>query len=131
MKNKKIFVDLSATLIHHGHIRLLKKASRYGKIIVGLSTDQEVKKYKGYYPELNFNQRKEILSSIKYVSKIIPSKWKITDSFLKKNKIDIIIRGSDHKKDKFNIKTIIYPRTLGVSSDLIRFKASRIFLKKR
>lgn len=131
MKNKKIFVDLSATLIHHGHIRLLKKASRYGKIIVGLSTDQEVKKHKGYYPELNFNQRKEILSSIKYISKIIPSKWKITDSFLKKNKIDIIIRGDDHEKDKFNIKTIIYPRTLGVSSNLIRLKAARIFLKKR
>ena len=128
---KKIFVDLSATLIHHGHVRLLKKASRLGTVIVGLSTDKEVKKYKGYYPELNFNQRKEILSSIKYINKIIPSKWKITDSFLKKNRIDIIVRGHDHKKDKFNIKTVIFPRTLGISSNLIRLKASRIFLKKR
>ena len=29
MKNKKILVDMSATLIHHGHIRLLKKAFNY------------------------------------------------------------------------------------------------------
>ena len=33
---------MSATLIHHGHIRLLKKASEYGSVIVGLTTDDEI-----------------------------------------------------------------------------------------
>ena len=51
MKNKKklnVMVDLSATLIHHGHIRLLRKAFRkYGKLIIALTTDIEVKKQKG------------------------------------------------------------------------------------
>ena len=77
-------MDLSATLIHHGHIRILKKSQRYRKIIVALSTDKETKKYKGYFPELNFKQRKEIVSSIKYVKKVIPSKWIITNKFFKK-----------------------------------------------
>ena len=49
MKNNKVFVDLSCTLIHHGHIRLLKKASKFGKVIVGLTTDKEIKKHKGTY----------------------------------------------------------------------------------
>ena len=62
---KKILVDMSATLIHHGHIRLLKKASKLGIVIVALTRDSEIKKYKNYSPELNFNQRKEILESIK------------------------------------------------------------------
>ena len=127
MKKKRILVDLSATLIHHGHIRLLKKSRKYGKIIVALSTDKEVKKYKGYLPELNFKQRKEIVSSIKYVDKVIPSKWKITNQFLKSKKIDVIIRGSDHKKDKFKIKSIVFSRTRGISSNLIRKKAAKIF----
>ncbi len=130
MKKKRVLVDLSATIIHHGHIRLLKKSKKYGTIIVGLSTDKEVKKYKGYYPELNFKYRKEIVSSIKYVDKVIPSKWKITNSFLKKNKIDIIIRGHDHKKDKFQIKSIIFPRTKGISSKLLRKKSAMIYKKK-
>ena len=46
---KRIMVDMSATLIHHGHIRLLKKASEYGDVIVGLTSDNEIvnkKKYK-------------------------------------------------------------------------------------
>ena len=59
MKKKRILVDMSATIIHHGHIRLLKKASKYGKVIVALTRDIEVKKNKGYYPELNFKSRKE------------------------------------------------------------------------
>tara|TARA_A100001015_G_scaffold225056_1_gene253938 strand:- start:3258 stop:3644 length:387 start_codon:yes stop_codon:yes gene_type:complete len=120
MKNKKVFVDLSCTLIHHGHIRLLKKASKFGKVIVGLTTDKEVKKHKGYWPELKYNFRKEILQSIKYVKKVIPCKYKIDNVYLKKNKFDIFIRGSDYKNEKFPLKTIIFKRTKGISSSKIR-----------
>tara|TARA_B100001248_G_scaffold72302_1_gene51214 strand:- start:5709 stop:6122 length:414 start_codon:yes stop_codon:yes gene_type:complete len=129
-KIKKVFVDLSATLIHHGHIRLLKKSSKFGKVIVGLSTDKEIKKFKGFYPELNFKQRKEIISSIKYVDQVIPSNWLISNSFLIRNKINVIVRGHDHRKDKFSIKTIIFPRTKGISSKKIRVKASKILKSK-
>ena len=42
MKKKiKICVDLSFTLPHHGHIKLLKKAKKYGSVIVALTTDKE------------------------------------------------------------------------------------------
>ena len=42
-KYKKILVDMSASIIHHGHIRLLKKASNFGDVIVGLTTDRDLK----------------------------------------------------------------------------------------
>ena len=70
-KRKRILVDLTISILHNGHIRLLKKASKKGKVIVALATDDTVLKYKGYLPELNYKQRKEILSSIKYVEEII------------------------------------------------------------
>ena len=54
-------VDMSLTLIHHGHIRLLKNAKKYGYVIVALTKDEEIKSKKGYVPELNFDERKEIL----------------------------------------------------------------------
>ena len=38
----RIMVDMSATLIHHGHVRLLKKASELGTVVVALTTDEEV-----------------------------------------------------------------------------------------
>ena len=120
MKNNRVFVDLSCTLIHHGHIRLLKKASKFGKVIVGLTTDKEIKKHKGYIPELSFKFRKEILQSIKYVKKVIPCNYKVDNDYLKKNKFDILIRGNDYKNEKFFIKTIIFTRTKGISSSKIR-----------
>ena len=121
MKKKRILVDMSATIIHHGHVRLLKKASRYGKVIVALTRDIEVKKNKGYYPELNFKSRKEILSSIKYVDRVIPSNFLVNEKYLKKNKINILIHGTDSPHGiKNKNKLIILPRTKGISSSKIR-----------
>ena len=80
-------VDMSVTLIHHGHIRLLKKANEYGKVIVALTTDKEIKKFKGYKPEMSFAQRKEILKSIRYVNKVVASKFTLNDKFLIASKL--------------------------------------------
>ena len=43
----RIMVDMSATLIHHGHIRLLKKAAALGDVVVALTSDDEVRTKKG------------------------------------------------------------------------------------
>ena len=68
---KKIMVDMSATLIHHGHIRLIKKAQKYGEEIIGLTTDKQIKKIKGYFTELNKKFRKQMLKEIKEVKEIV------------------------------------------------------------
>jgi cytidyltransferase-like protein len=128
---KKILVDMSTTILHHGHIRLLKKASKLGDVYVALTTDKEVKGYKNYFPEIKYIFRKEILESIRYVKKVIPSKAIISEKFLKKNKIDIFVRGSDYKKEKFKTKTIIFSRTKNISSSLIRKKSSKIYKQKK
>ena len=127
---KNILVDMSATLIHHGHIRLLKKASQFGRVIVALTTDQEIKKSKNYIPELNFNQRKEILLSIKYVSKVIKSNWLIDEKYLKINKIDYLVHGNDCPNPIPITKKIIFKRTKGISSNEIRKKVLKNFFNK-
>ena len=43
MMSKKRAAHMSATLIHHGHIRLLEKASA-GAAVVGLTTDEEIRR---------------------------------------------------------------------------------------
>ncbi len=126
---KNILVDLSATIIHHGHIRLLKKASKLGRVIVALTSDIQIKKHKGYKPELNFLQRKEILESIKYVDNVIKSNWMIDNRFLKKYKIDYIVHGNDNSNKIDRKKMIIFKRTKGISSSLIRKRSIQILKK--
>jgi cytidyltransferase-like protein len=122
---KRIMVDMSATLIHHGHIRLLKKASEFGKVIVGLTTDDEIISKKGYQPELDFEYRKEILESIKYVGEVVPVPWLLDESILKKYNIDFLVHGSDNSNLISKDKLKIFPRTQGVSSTDIRQNAMR------
>ena len=128
---KRVLVDMSATLIHHGHIRLIKNAKKYGEVIIGLTTDNQIRKFKGYSPEFSFKFRKEILSEIKGVKNVVPSNWLITQKFLDKHKIDILISGSDYKKRKFKTKTINFNRTKNISSTLLRKRAARILKIKR
>ena len=101
-------VDMSATLIHHGHTRLLKKASEYGEVIVGLTTDEEILSKKGYEPELSFEQRKEVLESIKYVSEIVPTPWLIDEDVLNKYNVDLLIHGHDDSNQIDEKKLLIF-----------------------
>ena len=120
---------MSCSIIHNGHIRLLKKASKFGSVVVALTSDEDIKKHKKLIPELNFKQRKEILESIKYVSKVIKSGFYITNNFLKKNKLDFLVHGNDNSNNIPKDKLIICPRTLNISSTKIR-KISYKNLKK-
>ena len=125
MPKKNILIDMSATIIHHGHIRLINKASRSGNVIIGLTKDKEIKKFKGYIPEIKLKHRKEILVNIKKVYKVIPSNFYITSHFLKKNKIHYLVHGNDNKNviDKKKLK--IFARTPNISSTIIRKKDSK------
>ena len=122
-------VDMSATLLHHGHVRLIKKASKFGDVIIGLTRDKQIKKYKGYNPEIKFDHRKEILESIKYVKKVIPSEFFLNDKYLKKNKIDLLIHGNDNKNKVKTVKIKTFNRTKGISSSLLRKKIIKILQK--
>jgi len=68
--NKKIII-LSGGFdpVHKGHIRMFKEAKNMGDVFVGLNSDDWLlrKKSRFFMP---FNERKEILESIKYVDQV-------------------------------------------------------------
>ena len=122
---KKVLLDMSCSIIHHGHIRLIKKAAKYGDLVISLTSDKDLKKFKNIHPELSFSQRKEILLSIKYVKKVISGKFILDQKFLNKNNIDIVIQGSGYKDRKFTNKVVTFARTKNISSTLIRKLAKK------
>lgn len=130
-KRKKVLLDMSCSIIHHGHIRLIKKAAKYGDLIISLTSDKDLKKFKKIQPELNFSQRKEVLLSIKYVKKVVPGNFILDQKFLDKEKIDIVIQGSDYKERKFTNKIVTFKRTKNISSSMIRRLAKKNFNKEK
>ena len=117
---KRVLVDMSATILHHGHVRLLAKASEYGQVVVALTADSEILSKKGYTPEIAFEGRREILESIKYVDEVISSPWLIDEEFLDIHNIDYLVHGHDNSNPVAKEKLIIFPRTEGISSTIIR-----------
>jgi len=92
-----VYVGMAADFIHAGHIHLLKEASKYGNVIVGLLTDKAISSYKRI-PMTTWEQRKEVIENIKFVSKVIPQETlDYTDNILK-YKPHYIIHGDDWKE---------------------------------
>jgi len=125
IKPKRIMVDMSATLIHHGHIRLLQQAKNLGFVIVALTIDDEIEKCKGYTPELDYASRKEILEAIRYVDEVVPCKWQIDEAFLDLHDIDLLVHGSDNVNKISKHRLLVLPRTEGISSNLIRQRVKK------
>ena len=94
---KKVYVGLSADILHKGHINILKTANTYGDVYVGLLTDQAISSYKNI-PYLDFEKRKIVIENIKYVKKVIPQKTLDYVENLKRVKPDYVVHGDDWKK---------------------------------
>ena len=124
-KRYRIMVDMSATLIHHGHIRLRKKVAELGDVVVALTSDAEVKSKKDYTPELNFAERKEILEAVKYVTEVVESPWLITEDFVNEHHCDLLVHGSDNVNHIDPERLVIFLRTEGVSSTELRERVIR------
>ena len=46
MNKQKVYVALSADILHHGHINIFNKASELGDVTVGLLTDEAIAEHK-------------------------------------------------------------------------------------
>lgn len=117
---KRIMVDMSLTAVHHGHVRLLKKAYQLGDVIVALTSDKEIFKSKGFYPMLSFEHRKEILLAFKYVQEVVESAWLIDEKFMDLHNIDLLVHGEDNQNPVPDEKLVIFERTNGISSSQLR-----------
>ena len=93
---KIVYVGLSADILHKGHINILKTASTYGEVIVGLLTDKAIASYKNI-PYLDYEKRKVVIENIKYVKKVIPQKTLDYVENLNFIKPHYVVHGDDWK----------------------------------
>jgi len=95
--SKKVYVGMSADLMHPGHINILKEASKLGEVTVGLLTDKAIASYKRL-PFMSFEQRKEVVENIKGVTKVIAQDTLDYRPNLKEIKPDFVVHGDDWRE---------------------------------
>jgi glycerol-3-phosphate cytidylyltransferase len=113
-------------LLHIGHINLLKRARNLGdRLIVAVSTDVFNMVEKNKTCTNNYEDRKVILESLRFVDLVIPEEnWqqKVTD--VEKYNVDVFVIGDDwlghfdFLKDKCEV--VYLPRTANISTTEIK-----------
>ena len=122
---KKVLTYGTFDMFHIGHLNLLKRAKELGNyLIVGVSTD-EFNKIKGKKTLIPFEERKEIVKSIKYVDLVIPERnWEQKINDIKKYKVDVFVMGDDWRGKfdflKYYCEVVYLPRTEGISTTKLK-----------
>lgn len=129
--NKKITIGYTTgvyDMFHIGHLNILKNAkAQCDYLIVGVSTDELVQRDKNKRPVIPFEERLEIVSSIKYVDQVVPQDNKNKLEAWQKYHFNKMFVGSDWQGtpqwEKFEeefkplgVEIIYLPHTDGISS---------------
>ena len=118
-------------MFHIGHVKILQKAkSLCDKLIVGVSTDALVKKYKNKKPIIPFSERVEVIKNNKCVDLVVSQNS--LDKFKNWNKLkyDVMFVGDDwyatkkwrdldQEFRKLGVKIVYLPYTKKTSSTKI------------
>lgn len=123
---KRVITYGTFDLLHYGHINLLRRAKQYGDyLIVALSTDEFNWNEKNKKCFFSFEQRKQLLESIRYVDLVIPEEnWDQKRTDVKEYHIDTFVMGDDWK-GKFDFlndlcEVVYLPRTPEISTTQIK-----------
>lgn len=120
-------------LFHIGHLNMLKRAKdKCDYLVVGVHKDAS---HKGKEAFISFEERSEIVKSIKYVDEVIMSKPEDVDVY-EDIKYNYLFVGSDYKgTERFNryeeffadkdVEIIYFPYTAGTSSTQLRNAISK------
>jgi phosphoenolpyruvate phosphomutase / 2-hydroxyethylphosphonate cytidylyltransferase len=91
---KKVYMAMSADIIHHGHINVIAQARQLGEVTVGILTDEVIASYKRL-PLIKFEQRKKIVENLKGVVQVVPQDTLDYVPNLLQFKPDYVVHGDD------------------------------------
>ena len=94
LKNKTVYMCFSTDMIHSGHIAIIKKAAKLGRLIVGVLSDNAVASYKRF-PLLPYEERKALFENITGVYKVMEQKELSYRNNLMELKPDYVVHVDD------------------------------------
>lgn len=94
LEKRTVYMCFSIDILHSGHISIIKKAQRLGKLIIGVLSDEAVISYKRF-PLLPYSERKALFENIAGVYKVVEQKSISYKENLEKYCPDYVVHGDD------------------------------------
>ena len=94
VERRTVYMCFSTDMIHSGHIAIIKKARRLGRLMIGVLSDEAVAGYKRF-PLLPFAERKAMFENIAGVWRVVEQKTLSYRANLEAYRPDFVVHGDD------------------------------------
>ncbi len=122
---KIVFTNGCFDIIHAGHVRYLTTAKNFGDVlIIGLNTDESVRKLKGASRPINTQaDRAEVLLGLKAVDHVIYFGEQTAENLITEVKPDVYVKGGDYTLETLPEAAIV--QKYGGRVELVNLVAGR------
>ena len=94
IEERLVYMCFSTDIIHGGHIAIIKRAQRLGRLMIGVLSDEAVASYKRF-PMVSYTDRKTMFENIVGVYKVVEQKELSYKANLEKYRPSIVVHGDD------------------------------------
>lgn len=94
IESRTVYMCFSTDIIHGGHIAIIKKAKKLGRLIIGVLSDEAVISYKRL-PLVPATERKKLFENIAGVYKVVDQNTLSYKTNLEKYRPSIVVHGDD------------------------------------
>ena len=94
VENRTVYMCFSTDILHSGHIAIIKKARRLGRLTIGVLSDEAVASYRRF-PLLPYAERKTMLENISGVARVVEQRTLSYRENLERYKPDFVVHGDD------------------------------------
>ncbi len=100
-RKRIVFTNGCFDIIHAGHVDYLQKAKSLGNVlVVGLNSDESIKRLKGENRPINpLEYRKKVLENLKPVDMVVVFDEDTPENLIKQVKPDVLVKGGDYTID--------------------------------
>lgn len=96
-ENRTVYMCFSTDMIHSGHIAIIRRAEKLGKLIIGVLSDEAVASYKRF-PLLPFAERRSIFENISGVHSVVEQKELSYAEVIRELKPTYVVHGDDWRE---------------------------------
>lgn len=97
VENRTVYMCFSTDIIHSGHISIIRKAEKLGKLIVGVLSDEAIASFR-HFPILPFTERKSLMDSIAGVYEVVEQKELSYVENLRRLRPTYVVHGDDWRE---------------------------------
>lgn len=94
VNERTVYMCFSTDYIHSGHINIIRKAQRLGRLIIGVLSDEAIASFKRY-PMIPFEERKALFENVAGVERVVEQKTLSYAENLRELRPTYVVHGND------------------------------------